>query len=159
MRIIAGELKGRRLKTPKWDGLRPTSDKLRETLFNVVARARGRCAGARSLCGHRSDRHRSAQPRRGARDVRRQRCARAEAHRREPASLRRPRPLCYYPNAAITAGRIDRFGRAGSALRRTRSDGLDCRGRVADCARRIARARARAPPPGAGAGRTFAHVA
>ena len=37
MRIIAGELKGRRLKTPKWDGLRPTSDKLRETLFNVVA--------------------------------------------------------------------------------------------------------------------------
>ena len=37
MRIIAGELKGRRLKTPKWEGLRPTSDKLRETLFNVVA--------------------------------------------------------------------------------------------------------------------------
>jgi len=37
MRIIAGELKGRRLKTPTWDGLRPTSDKLRETLFNVVA--------------------------------------------------------------------------------------------------------------------------
>jgi 16S rRNA (guanine966-N2)-methyltransferase len=46
MRIIAGELKGRRLKTPKWDGLRPTSDKLRETLFNVVAR---RVPGARVL--------------------------------------------------------------------------------------------------------------
>jgi 16S rRNA (guanine966-N2)-methyltransferase len=38
MRIIAGELKGRRLNTPKWEGLRPTSDKLRETLFNVVAK-------------------------------------------------------------------------------------------------------------------------
>ena len=38
MRIIAGELKGRRLKTPKWAGLRPTSDKLRETLFNVLPR-------------------------------------------------------------------------------------------------------------------------
>jgi 16S rRNA (guanine(966)-N(2))-methyltransferase RsmD len=37
MRIIAGTLKGRRLDAPKWEGLRPTSDKLRETLFNVVA--------------------------------------------------------------------------------------------------------------------------
>jgi 16S rRNA (guanine966-N2)-methyltransferase len=37
MRIIAGELKGRRLDAPKWEGLRPTSDKLRETLFNVLA--------------------------------------------------------------------------------------------------------------------------
>jgi 16S rRNA (guanine(966)-N(2))-methyltransferase RsmD len=46
MRIIAGDLKGRRLKTPTWGGLRPTSDKLRETLFNVVA---GRVAGARVL--------------------------------------------------------------------------------------------------------------
>lgn len=37
MRIIAGALKGRKLKTPTWDGLRPTSDKLRETLFNIVS--------------------------------------------------------------------------------------------------------------------------
>lgn len=37
MRIIAGEFKGRRLKAPKWEGLRPTSDKLRETLFNILA--------------------------------------------------------------------------------------------------------------------------
>jgi 16S rRNA (guanine(966)-N(2))-methyltransferase RsmD len=37
MRIIAGELKGRRLGAPDWDGLRPTSDRLRETLFNVLA--------------------------------------------------------------------------------------------------------------------------
>jgi 16S rRNA (guanine966-N2)-methyltransferase len=37
-------LKGRRLKAPTWEGLRPTSDKLRETLFNVVApRLRGAC--------------------------------------------------------------------------------------------------------------------
>ena len=46
MRIIAGEFKGRRLKAPTWDGLRPTSDKLRETLFNVIAR---RVDGARVL--------------------------------------------------------------------------------------------------------------
>src|SRR5689334_5345172 len=46
MRIIAGELKGRRLHTPAWQGIRPTSDKLRETLFNVVA---ARVSGARVL--------------------------------------------------------------------------------------------------------------
>jgi 16S rRNA (guanine966-N2)-methyltransferase len=37
MRVIAGSLKGRRLKSPTWPGLRPTSDKLRETLFNILA--------------------------------------------------------------------------------------------------------------------------
>jgi 16S rRNA (guanine966-N2)-methyltransferase len=46
MRVIAGSLKGRRLKAPSWEGLRPTSDKLRETLFNVLA---PRLAGARVL--------------------------------------------------------------------------------------------------------------
>jgi 16S rRNA (guanine(966)-N(2))-methyltransferase RsmD len=46
MRIIAGALKGRRLKAPTWEGLRPTSDKLRETLFNILA---PRIAGARVL--------------------------------------------------------------------------------------------------------------
>ena len=35
--MIAGSLKGRRLKVPSWEGLRPTSDKLRETLFNILA--------------------------------------------------------------------------------------------------------------------------
>jgi 16S rRNA (guanine(966)-N(2))-methyltransferase RsmD len=36
VRVIAGRLKGRRLLTPTWTGLRPTSDRLRETLFNVL---------------------------------------------------------------------------------------------------------------------------
>ena len=49
MRVIAGSLKGRRLKTPTWEELRPTSDKLRETLFNVVA---PRIRGARVLDGY-----------------------------------------------------------------------------------------------------------
>jgi 16S rRNA (guanine(966)-N(2))-methyltransferase RsmD len=48
LRIIAGELKGRRLRSPDWAGLRPTSDRLRETLFNVLA---PRIAGARVLDG------------------------------------------------------------------------------------------------------------
>jgi 16S rRNA (guanine966-N2)-methyltransferase len=48
VRIIAGEFKGRRLKAPSWTNLRPTSDKLRETLFNILAR---RVPGARVLDG------------------------------------------------------------------------------------------------------------
>jgi len=48
MRIIAGTLKGRRLAAPTWEGLRPTSDKLRETLFNVIA---DRMENARFLDG------------------------------------------------------------------------------------------------------------
>jgi 16S rRNA (guanine966-N2)-methyltransferase len=46
MRVIAGAFKGRRLRTPSWAGLRPTSDKLRETLFNILA---PRIAGTRVL--------------------------------------------------------------------------------------------------------------
>jgi 16S rRNA (guanine(966)-N(2))-methyltransferase RsmD len=41
-------LKGRRLKAPSWEGVRPTSDKLRETLFNILA---PRIGGARVLDG------------------------------------------------------------------------------------------------------------
>ena len=48
VRVIAGRYKGRRLKAPTWEGLRPTSDKLRETLFNILA---PRIAGARVLDG------------------------------------------------------------------------------------------------------------
>ena len=49
MRVIAGALKGRRLTAPAWEGLRPTSDKLRETLFNLLAPA---VVGARLLDGY-----------------------------------------------------------------------------------------------------------
>jgi 16S rRNA (guanine(966)-N(2))-methyltransferase RsmD len=48
LRIIAGVYKGRRLKAPTWEGLRPTSDKLRETLFNILGT---RIEGARVLDG------------------------------------------------------------------------------------------------------------
>ena len=48
MRVITGRFKGRRLRPPAWDGLRPTSDKLRETLFNILGT---RVAGAHVLDG------------------------------------------------------------------------------------------------------------
>jgi len=37
MRIISGTLRRRQLATPDFEGVRPTSDRLRETLFNILA--------------------------------------------------------------------------------------------------------------------------
>lgn len=36
MRIISGELRGRRLTTPKDDRVRPTTDKVKEAIFNII---------------------------------------------------------------------------------------------------------------------------
>ncbi|HET6376903.1 MAG TPA: 16S rRNA (guanine(966)-N(2))-methyltransferase RsmD [Methylocella sp.] len=41
MRIVGGRLKGRLLKGPPSDAIRPTSDRLRETVFNILAHAYG----------------------------------------------------------------------------------------------------------------------
>lgn len=46
LRVIAGRCKGRRLGSPAWTGLRPTSDRLRETLFDILG---ARVEGARVL--------------------------------------------------------------------------------------------------------------
>lgn len=46
VRIIAGRWRGRRLPFPEVAGLRPTPDRVRETLFNWL---QGHCAGARVL--------------------------------------------------------------------------------------------------------------
>jgi len=37
MRIVAGEWRGRKLVAPKGEGTRPTADRTRETLFNMLA--------------------------------------------------------------------------------------------------------------------------
>ncbi len=48
MRVVGGELKGRALKGPVGREIRPTSDRLRESQFNVLAHAYGdRISGAR----------------------------------------------------------------------------------------------------------------
>lgn len=49
MRIIAGEQRGRRLVAPKGSGTRPTTDRVRESLFSALASARGGFEGARVL--------------------------------------------------------------------------------------------------------------
>jgi 16S rRNA (guanine966-N2)-methyltransferase len=50
MRIVGGRLGGRTLAGPKSQAIRPTSDRLRESLFNILAHGRGDpVAGARVL--------------------------------------------------------------------------------------------------------------
>ncbi len=45
MRIVAGKHRGRRLAAPEGDGVRPTSDRAREALFNVLAHRSFRADG------------------------------------------------------------------------------------------------------------------
>ena len=55
MRIIAGEFKGRRLKTPKTSAIRPTIDRVKESVFSILkneianARFLDLCAGSGSI--------------------------------------------------------------------------------------------------------------
>jgi 16S rRNA (guanine966-N2)-methyltransferase len=41
MRIVAGELGGRRLQAPKGDAVRPTTDRVREALFSILGDVEG----------------------------------------------------------------------------------------------------------------------
>lgn len=41
MRIVGGQFRGKQLVAPKTDAIRPTADRLRETVFNVLAHAYG----------------------------------------------------------------------------------------------------------------------
>jgi len=50
MRVVGGRLRGRTLAAPKGQEIRPTSDRLRESLFNILAHAYGDpISGARVL--------------------------------------------------------------------------------------------------------------
>lgn len=50
MRIVGGRLRGRALAAPKSQGIRPTADRLRESLFNILTHAYGDLiSGARVL--------------------------------------------------------------------------------------------------------------
>ena len=37
MRVVAGEARGRKLRAPRGDKIRPTSDRVKEALFNILA--------------------------------------------------------------------------------------------------------------------------
>jgi 16S rRNA (guanine966-N2)-methyltransferase len=48
-RIIAGAYGGRRIETPKGDGTRPTSDRVREAMFSSISSELGGFEGVRAL--------------------------------------------------------------------------------------------------------------
>lgn len=48
MRVVAGELRGRRIESPSGDATRPTTDKVREAVFNALG-SLGAVEGARVL--------------------------------------------------------------------------------------------------------------
>ena len=105
MRVIAGSLKGRRLKAPTWAGLRPTSDTLRETLFNVLA---PRVGAARVLDGFAGTGGLGIEAlSRGAAHVTflERDAPGAGADRREPCALRDRGGLCYHPRQPRPRGR------------------------------------------------------
>ena len=50
MRIVAGEFRGRPLRTPAGEAIRPTSDRVRQTIFDILAHSYGDpVVGARVL--------------------------------------------------------------------------------------------------------------
>ncbi len=66
MRVIGGEFRSRALKSLPGLDVRPTPDRLREALFNVLGAAHRRRGLRRSIRRHRRRRHRGAEP--GRRD-------------------------------------------------------------------------------------------
>ena len=51
MRVIAGNWKGRRLKSPSGDGVRPTTDRVKEALFNILGPEVRDCLFLDLCCG------------------------------------------------------------------------------------------------------------
>ncbi len=49
MRVVGGRLSGRPLRGPRSDRIRPTTDRLRETLFNILEHGHGGVAGLRVI--------------------------------------------------------------------------------------------------------------
>lgn len=49
MRVISGSARGRRLLTPKNDRIRPTADRVKESLFNILTVLAGNFSGFRVL--------------------------------------------------------------------------------------------------------------
>ncbi len=65
MRVIGGSRRGMRLQTLPGRGTRPTSDRVKEALFNIIAPHVPGARVLRLVRGQRQSRHRGAQPRSG----------------------------------------------------------------------------------------------
>ena len=132
MRIIAGTRKGHRIDAPKGRATRPTSDRVRENVFNLVAavgRGRGRARPLRRL---RRDGDRGAVARRRACRLRR------VAQRRVPRRSTTTSTSFASPGAQVVCSDVGALPRHGHA--HVRPDLLR------SAVRRVRRARAAARP-------------
>jgi 16S rRNA (guanine966-N2)-methyltransferase len=51
MRVISGQWKGRRLKSPSGDAVRPTTDRVKEAIFNILGPSVNGCVMLDLCCG------------------------------------------------------------------------------------------------------------
>lgn len=51
MRVISGTMRGKKLKSPKDSSIRPTADRVKESLFNILGRRVYGCRFADLFCG------------------------------------------------------------------------------------------------------------
>ena len=51
MRVVAGTLRGRRLKTPEGRSIRPTTDRIREAIFNLLGPSLDACCALDAFAG------------------------------------------------------------------------------------------------------------
>lgn len=49
MRIVAGKYRGKKLFTPDYEGVRPTSERAREALFSILYSRLGGFSGCKAL--------------------------------------------------------------------------------------------------------------
>ena len=118
LRIVSGEFRGKALVTPEGDTTRPTSDRARQAIFNILEHAAW-SAGLRDAPGHRPVRRlgrpglRGAVARGGLLPVRGDRRG---GPRRDPRERRRHGPVRPHPGASAQRhrpGRAPRRRRAG----------------------------------------------
>ena len=120
MRVVGGRLKGRNLASPSSRDIRPTADRLRESVFNILVHAYDDpidgCARARSLRRHRRARHRGGVARRGVHAVRRQWRGGARAAAQQCRGARRsaasPRSIAATPPISVPRIRCEPFSLA-----------------------------------------------
>ncbi len=66
MRVISGSARGCKLQPVPGMNTRPTTDRVKESVFNIIQNQIRGAEVRGFVCRNRSARHRNAQPRRGA---------------------------------------------------------------------------------------------
>ena len=127
VRIIAGEWRGRRIAIPDGTAVRPTPDRVRETVFNWLRDSHRRRALPRSVRRHGRARLRGVVARCGGGLVRRAGCRARRRRCTRPRSISaRRRTSCAAMRSRSCASRRPRLSTSCSSTRRMRSRSIRC---------------------------------